>query len=78
MAFAEIVGYSKTYNAVRLNDAVKAMEQTLAELEGRIANKSILTTEALIKLKQSITYFKSDLDSSLDEMTYAHMPNYGP
>lgn len=78
LAFAEIVGYSKTYNAVRLNDAVKAMEQTLAELEGRIANKSILTTEALIKLKQSITYFKSDLDSSLDEMTYAHMPNYGP
>lgn len=71
LAFAEIVGYSKTYNALRLNDAVKAIEQTLTELESRIANKSILTTEALIKLKQSIAYFKSDLDSSQNEVPHA-------
>lgn len=65
LAFAQINGTAEVYSAVSLSNSVDLVEQQIAEIEERIANKELTYTAAMQQFKTLIGAFKSDIEASL-------------
>jgi site-specific recombinase XerD len=65
LVFKDLAGYSKTYNAVQLNDSVKVMHRSIEQLKKEIQLKKISATETLLIFEESLIAFEKHIQSSL-------------
>ncbi len=61
LAFSELSGFNQTLSIVKLNDAVKLMEQSIELIKQDISNRNITLTEALHLFTESLDAFKRDI-----------------
>lgn len=64
LAFAEINGYTKVYNAVSLKSSVALTKRKIELLEGQIAKKELTATSALAEVKSLLEAFEADIDEA--------------
>ena len=65
LAFADIHGYTKVYNAVSLKTSVDLAKRQIELLEEQIARKELTPTAALGEMKRLLGAFQSDIDKSI-------------
>lgn len=66
LVFADLAGYSETYNAIYLNDAVKVMRQTIEQLKLQVNRNNISPSESILLIEESLDAFDSDIQSALE------------
>lgn len=62
LAFADIHGYTKVYDAVSLKSSVELAKRQLEMVEEQIASKELTSTAALVEIKRLLEAFHSDID----------------
>jgi len=65
LVFADLSGYSKTYNAVQLNDAVKIVKRQVQSIKEQLKDKEVTMTEGLLLIDQTLSAFEQDIAKSL-------------
>ncbi|AZG74809.1 site-specific integrase [Shewanella livingstonensis] len=67
LVFADLNGYSKTYNAVQLNDSVKIVKRQVQLIRQQLEGREVTMTEGLLLIEQSLSAFERDIAQSLNE-----------
>ncbi|MGD8233422.1 tyrosine-type recombinase/integrase [Vibrio sp. TRT 1302] len=62
LAFADIHGYTKVYDAVSLKSSVELAKRQLEMVEEQIARKELTSTAALVEINRLLEAFQSDID----------------
>jgi site-specific recombinase XerD len=65
LVFADLNGYSETYNAVQLKDSVKVVKQQIQHIKKQLKNKSMTMTEGLYLIDETISSFEQDIENTL-------------
>ncbi|MFB9133580.1 tyrosine-type recombinase/integrase [Vibrio olivae] len=65
IVFAELNGYSKIYNAVKLKDSVTIVQRQVQSLKQQFKDKSITMTEGLLQIDMILSAFEFDIENSL-------------
>ncbi|MGR6860219.1 tyrosine-type recombinase/integrase [Aliivibrio salmonicida] len=65
LAFAEINGYTETYNAVQLKDSVKLIQQQVDQIKYQLKGKEITLTEGIFRFENTLNAFKKDISNSI-------------
>jgi len=66
LVFADLHGYSATYNAVQLNDSVKIVKRQVQCIKQQLKDKEVTMTEGLLLIEQILSAFEQDIDQSLN------------
>ena len=66
LAFAEINGYTKVYNAVSLKSSVELVKRNVEILKGQISSKELTATVAIIELERLLESFEMDIEDSIN------------
>ena len=67
LVFADLNGYSKTYNAVQLNDSVKIVKRQVQRIKQELKDKEVTMTEGLLLIEQTLSAFEQSIDQSLNK-----------
>lgn len=65
LVFADLNGYSKTYNAVALKDSVTIVKRQITSVKKQLKEKEITMTEGLLMVEEILTAFEGDINDSL-------------
>ncbi|WP_375748385.1 tyrosine-type recombinase/integrase [Vibrio sp. HN007] len=66
LAFAEINGYTKVYNALSLKSSVELVKQNVELLKGQISRKELTATAAIVELERLLKSFETDIEGSIN------------
>lgn len=67
LVFADLNGYSETYNAVQLNDSVKIIQRQIQRIKQELKDKEVTMTEGLLLIEQTLSAFEQDIEQSLNK-----------
>ncbi len=67
LVFADLNGYSKTYNAVQLKDSVKIVKRQVQNIEQQLEDKEATMTESIFLIKKILCAFEVDIAQSLNK-----------
>jgi integrase len=66
LVFADLNGYSKTYNAIQLNDSVKIVKRQIEFMKQQLKAKEITITEMVQVIEHTLSAFEKDIEQSLN------------
>lgn len=66
LAFAEINGYTKVYNAVSLKSSVELVKRNVEVLKGQISSRELTATVAIVELERLLESFEMDIEDSIN------------
>lgn len=65
LAFADLNGYSETYNAVQLKDSVIIVQRQIQRIKQQLKDKGMTMTEGLLIVDEVLSAFELDIENSL-------------
>ena len=65
LAFAEINGYTETFNQVQLKDSVTLIKQQVEQTKQQMKDKEITATELIFRVANILDAFEKDIDNSI-------------
>lgn len=65
LAFAEINGYTETYNAVQLKDSVVLVQRELEQVKQNLKDKKVTLTESIMTFEYLLDAFQKDISNSI-------------
>lgn len=65
LVFADLYGYTKTYNAIHLKESVGIVQRQIQQLKLQLKNKEITTVEGLLLIEDVLSAFESDINEAL-------------
>lgn len=65
LAWEELHGYTKVYNAASLKTTVECVEREIEDIEAQVERNELTTVQALQNIKSLLSAFKKDIDKSI-------------
>lgn len=66
LIFADLHGYSATYNAVQLKGSVEIVKRQVQGVKQQLKSKEVTVTEGMLLIEQTLSAFEKDIEQSLN------------